>query len=238
MSGVKISSSEPVSALKSIPIIECGEPLVDYLRACPGLIGDDPVFDYHRESLLRQGVVERLEQAVRATPAGFRLVILEGWRGMHIQHRMYLTALEFWRKRHPDWSEVALRRAANRFTAPPDHPRVPPPHTTGGALDIGLQFADGSRCDFHSPFERRDPESFPTDVSGLIAEARYHRDLLRSILGEVGITNYPSEYWHFSYGDQGWAYRGGHPNAIYGPIMPPDWIPDPQDQEDLPLARA
>lgn len=238
MSGPKISPAEPVSVLKSIPIIECGEPLVDYLKAIPELLNDEPVFAYHRETLLRQSVVERLAKAVQATPPEFKLIILEGWRGLHIQQRMYLTALEHWRKRHPDWSDVALRRAANRFTAPPDYPRVPPPHTTGGALDIGLRRADGSRCDFHSPYERSDPLSFPTDAKSLSEKARFHRDLLRSILHEAGITNYPSEYWHFSYGDQGWAYRGGHPNAIYGPVEPPDWCPDPRDVLDKPLVSA
>lgn len=238
MSGTKISPSEPVSALKSIPIIECGEPLIDYLEACPGLLHDDPVFDYHRETLLRRSVVERLAAAVQATPPEFSLVILEGWRGIHIQQRMYLTALEYWRKRHPEWSDATLRRAVNRFTAPTDHPRVPPPHTTGGALDIGLRHTDGSRCDFHGPYERSDPRSFPTDVKGLGQEARCHRDLLRSILEAVGITNYPSEYWHFSYGDQGWAYRGGHPKAIYGPVEPPNWKPHPSDVVDRALVRA
>jgi D-alanyl-D-alanine dipeptidase len=48
----------------------------------------------------------------------------------------------------------------------------------------------------------------------------------------AGITNYPSEYWHWSYGDQGWAYRGGEPNALYGAITPAGWTPAPEDESD------
>ena len=46
-------------------------------------------------------------------------------------------------------------------------------------------------------------------------------------MSSTGLTNYPSEYWHWSYGDQGWAYRGGHPAALYGMIEPPGWTTQP-----------
>ena len=39
---------------------------------------------------------------------------------------------------------------------------------------------------------------------------------LGAALLEGGLTNYPSEYWHWSYGDQGWAYRTGANQALYG----------------------
>jgi D-alanyl-D-alanine dipeptidase len=34
---------------------------------------------------------------------------------------------------------------------------------------------------------------------------------------QQGFTNLPSEWWHFDYGDQLWAYYGAHPHAHYGP---------------------
>ena len=54
-------------------------------------------------------------------------------------------------------------------------------------------------------------------------------------LVSAGLTNYPSEYWHWSYGDQGWAYRGGLPNAIYGATTPVGWSMDPGDDHEGPL---
>jgi len=234
---VRISPTEPVYALRRIPIRECGEPLVNYLELCPLLIHDQPVFDYHRETLLRKGVAERLCQAAEHLPKGIRLAILEGWRGLHIQRRMYRRSWEWWQQRHPEWSETTLKRVVNRLTAPPNHPRVPPPHLTGGALDVGLVREDGTPLDLVSPYERLDPRSFVSDAPLLDDEARANRELLRKTLEAVGITNYPSEYWHFSYGDQGWAYRGQHPAAIYGPIEPPNWRPDPRDDIEAPVRR-
>jgi D-alanyl-D-alanine dipeptidase len=65
--------------------------------------------------------------------------------------------------------------------------------------------------------------------------AALHRRILSDAILPTGITNYPSEYWHWSYGDQGWAYRGGHPHAIYGPVTPTGYVPPEGDDVDEPL---
>ena len=74
---------------------------------------------YKREALLRQGVAERLAEAAESLPEGYTLAVVEGWRPPHIQRRMYLAAWNRWKERRPDWSDAALRRLVNRFTAPP-----------------------------------------------------------------------------------------------------------------------
>ena len=111
---------------------------------------------------------------------------------------------------------------------------VPPPHTTGAAFDLAL-YRDGEPVDLHSPYEWRDPEAFPFDSPALSETTRRNRAILAEAFEGTGITNYPSEYWHWSYGDQGWAYRGGHAHALYGPVTPPGWTPDPRDEIDAPL---
>lgn len=234
----RISISEPVSELRKIPIRECGEELVNYLDFCPILIHDRPRFDYRRETLLRRTVAEKLCQAAHALPKALRFAIVEGWRGPHIQRRMYLRTWNFFKERHPDWTETQLKRTVNRFTAPANHPKVPPPHSTGGALDLILADESGRPMELHSPYETFDPRAYPMFAKGLTEEAIENRRILREALASVGITNYPSEYWHYSYGDQGWAYRGGHPHAIYGPVTPPGWAPDPADDHDGPVVRV
>lgn len=226
-----------MTALRRIKIEECGEPLVDFREFCPEVVFMPPIFVYRRETLLRRGVAERLRDVARAIPGGYRLGIYEGWRPPHIQRRMYRWSWNRFAERHPEWSDVQLRRVVNRFTAPPDA-AVPPPHSTGGALDVTLLDADGGPVDFCAPYERRDPRAFPFDAPGIGEAARKHRAILRAAMEAGGITNYPSEYWHYSYGDQGWAYRGGHPHAIYGRIVPPGWIPEPADDTDAPLEYA
>lgn len=231
--GKKYSMSEPVTDLRHIKIVDNGEPLVNYLLQCPRLLMSKPRWSYHRVSLLRKGVADRLCRAAEALPDGYRLAVVEGWRPSYIQHRMYISGWQRWKERHPDWSDAQLRRVVNRFIAPL-HGRVPPPHSTGAALDVLLADADGNELDHTSPFQPYDPKAYPTATKGLSDEARRHRDILSEALATSGLTNYPSEWWHWSYGDQGWAYRTGDPSAVYDRIEPADWSGHPDDMnEDL-----
>ncbi|HWP32081.1 MAG TPA: M15 family metallopeptidase [Fimbriimonadales bacterium] len=230
----KVSPNEPVSELRKIKIIECGEPLVDFLEMCPEILWAKPVWNYTREHLLRLSVAERLCKAARNLPKGYRLAVVEGWRPLHIQRRMHLSAYLRWKERHPDWSPAQLKRFTNRFTAPIDK-KVPPPHTTGGAVDVRLCDENGNELDMISPYKTGEPRAYPFDAKNLSKEARKNRRILKEVMESAGITNYPSEYWHYSYGDQGWAYRGGHPYAIYGLIEPPGYKPPQGEDVDEPL---
>jgi D-alanyl-D-alanine dipeptidase len=222
------SRAEPVTELRHIPIRESGEPLVDLLRFKPSLRWDNPRFKYRRETYARLSLAEKLAQADAALPAGYRLALIECWRAPTIQRRMYKAVWKRFQETNPDWSESKLRRVVNQFTAPMDL-KVPPPHTTGGAVDLTLIGPDGEPCDMQSPFEIFDPIGFFFDAKGLSDAARRHREIIRAALTSTGITNYPSEYWHWSYGDQGWAYRGGHQHALYGPATPEGWQVAPED---------
>lgn len=229
-----ISISEPVSQLRKVKIFENHEPLVDFLQICPLLELDKPQFNYRRETLVRQSVAEKLCEATKLLPKGIKIAVLEGWRAPAIQQRMYQTMFEKFKAMHPKWTEVGLRRETDKFVAPMDA-IVPAPHTTGGALDLALIDSSGNPVDTISPFAANDSIGFPLDVPGLSQVARDNRAILVDVLKEVDLTNYPSEYWHFSFGDQGWAYRGSHDNALYGAITPPGWEPDPNDLSNEPL---
>lgn len=240
------SPAEPVYALRRIPIRECGEPLVDFTKACPKLILAEPVFEYRRATMVRESVAKMLDRASRSLPKGFHLGIIEGWRPRYIQRRMWQTSWMRFKKLHPEWTELQLKRINNRYVAPPDAV-VPPPHSTGGAVDVMLVDANGHRIDHHTPYRVFDPKAYMAQPKGLSEVAARNRAILREAMLGAGMTNYPSEWWHWSYGDQGWAYRGsqgpntgptGEPVAIYGRIdEPEDWEPVAEDDTDEPLVR-
>lgn len=231
----RVSITEPVTDLKRVPIRECGEALVDYRQVCPELCLERMRFDYERAYLAREGLARRLCLANEyLMKRGYRLSILECWRPAHIQRRMYLASWARFKEMHPDWSDTKLKRLVNRFTAPPDHV-VPPPHSTGGAVDLWLADMSGQTLNHRDPYEMRDPAGFLFDAPKLTDEARRHRDLLAEALVSTGVTNYPSEYWHWSYGDQGWAYRGGHEAALYGRVSPEGYVAPVKDDIDGPL---
>ena len=48
--------------------------------------------------------------------------------------------------------------------------------------------------------------------------ARANCELLARALRGAGLVNYPTEWWHWSYGDRYWALVSGAPAAMYGPV--------------------
>ncbi len=229
------SKAEPVTELRKIKITECGEELIDFLTLCPELQMARPRFNYRRETLLRRTPAEMLQRAnIELMKKGFRIQIIEGWRAPLIQKRMYAAVWNHFSVRHPEWSPIKLKRTVNQFTAPLDK-NVPPPHSTGGAVDVSITDLAGNPVDVLSPYREHDTRGFFMDAPDLMEKARSNRSILSDALTSQGLTNYPSEYWHWSYGDQGWAYRGGHTNAIFDSITPEGWTPATEDDTDEPL---
>jgi D-alanyl-D-alanine dipeptidase len=215
------AAGESLRALNRIRIVDSGEPLVDFIALCPSLrfAETHPLFEYERARLLRVSVAEMLCKAQDLLPAGLFLQIVEGWRSPEAQRMMYRATYDEYRRRHPDWPEAMLRRQTNRFSAPPEA-RTPPPHTTGGAVDLHLVDAQGQMLDMTSPFDLHDRGSAAMTARGLSENARKNRALLAQVLTAVGLTNYASEWWHWEYGTSAWALRTGRDTAIYGQTQP------------------
>lgn len=216
---------EHIDDLIPIPIEDNGEPLVDVFAICPQLswMQKSPRFDFPRSGLARESVAHMLAHAQSLMPSGLRLEIIGILRSFDIQKQMYDIVTQETREKHPDWSEDYLRQYVNVFSAPPIWD-TPPPHTTGGAVDLFIVDENGERLDMVSPFEMG-WDSAPTYIKGLSDIARRNRDLLIRVLEPTGLTNFPGEWWHWSYGEPGWALRGGHRAALYGAV-PEDQIPE------------
>lgn len=199
-----------------IPVHECGEPLVDVRRDGVLLMDPrrrDPAADYAH---LREGVLARLVKAQEALPAGLRLLFVEGYRPPALQRSYFEGYAAGLRADHPGWSAEEVRSAASRYVSPPEIA----PHSAGAAVDLTLADADGRELDLGTRINANPEESAGacyTGAPGISAEARANRRVLGAALGSAGLVNYPTEWWHWSYGDRYWALRGGQPAALYGP---------------------
>lgn len=201
-------------AVADIAVRDRGEPLAD-LREIDALRLDgrlaDPAGAY---ALLRSGVAERLLKAQTFLPHGLRLLIIEGYRPAALQRQYFDAHVGRLRARHPDAPEADLRRRAARYVAPPHVA----PHVAGAAVDLTLCTVDGVELPMGTVVNDTDTTDCHTDAPGANGEARHNRRLLCDALSEAGLVNYPSEWWHWSYGDRYWAYATGAQHAIYGPI--------------------
>lgn len=57
-----------------------------------------------------------------------------------------------------------------------------------------------------------------TASAGIGTPAGENRRMLGAALSAAGLVNYPSEWWHWSYGDRYWAFATKAGNACYGPV--------------------
>lgn len=213
------SFGEPLTKLRAVPIEDNGEPLVDPCTLSERLrfASKHPKFQElndRRTPKVRRRVAEMLARAAEALPEGIDIEIIEGFRPIAQQRLMYEHLRNEFRAKHPEWNNATLNRITNTLSAPPGD-KSPPPHTTGAAVDLVLIDAKtGEPLDMTSPYEW-DERSAPTRLPGLSPLAQKNRDLLVQTLEAAGLTNYAGEWWHWSYGDQGWALRVGAPKAIY-----------------------
>ena len=203
-----------------MPIEECDEPLID-LRDDRRLLIDtrlaDPAGHFAH---VRAGVAERLARAADSTPNGRRLLVIEGYRSPALQRRYFREYSARLAVEHPDWPAAEIRTLASRFVSPPEDV---PPHSTGGAVDVTLVDARGVEVDLGTPYDADPGESGGrcyTDATGLRPAARENRRVLVRLMRDAGFVNYPTEWWHWSFGDRYWAYVQGCGAARYGTIEP------------------
>ncbi|MBF8188913.1 M15 family metallopeptidase [Nonomuraea sp. K274] len=199
----------------SIPVRECGEPLADVrgrLRV-DGRLADDAGAYAH----LRRGLLDRLERAERGLPEGFHLLIVEGYRPIATQRRIFDGYRAELQTTFPEMSPEEAYIAASRYVSPVDVA----PHTAGAAVDLTLCAPDGTEYDMGTQVndnpEQSDGACY-TAAPNISADARVHRKLLAAALEPVGLVNYPTEWWHWSYGDRYWAMSTQAGDARYGPV--------------------
>ncbi len=204
---------EPFGLLNRIPIVECGEPLVDIRDACPHVLLRPGTLPY-----LRQTAALMLNRAQDALPEGYRFTVSTALRTLEMQANMYWHNYNRLKTEKPHLPTSALRRITNKYFAPPDA-KAPPGHTTGGAVDVGLVGPDFHQLDMVAP--TKGWEAAYTWSSLLGEESLRNRMMLIEALLAVGFSNCRDEWWHWSYGDNAWSVRMGCSVAMYGLIAPP-----------------
>lgn len=203
-----IGAGRPLPADATMPkaLLPCeslDEPMVP-LRSvrCVDAYHHLGIVDAPRDLVAREQVVERLYQAQAGLPAGFSFVVLDAWRDRELQAALV------------DHYKEELGGDLNGYVADPMSTTMRPPHVVGGALDLTLAYggrplALGSEYD-----EFADVAHFDAFESADSLVRRLRR-LMAGALLDAGFAPLPTEWWHWSYGDDVWAAFYGHPASLY-----------------------
>ena len=209
----------------AIPIEENDEPLIDIRNYSDLLYGPSPeIEDNQHYTFMRESVFAKLLAAQQLLPSRLRFCLYEGLRTIAVQEYIYTQRWNAVRKLLPQASEQEIYLEAIKIISPvkmPDGSINIPPHSTGAAVDVYL--VDAAT---HAPVEMgllvvdwlADPEGTlsQADSSHISIEAKENRQLMAEVLRAQEFVNYPTEYWHWSYGDRYWAYMQNAPSAFFG----------------------
>jgi D-alanyl-D-alanine dipeptidase len=190
----------------AVPVRDCGEPLTAL----------DESFGSCR-ALVRLSVARRLALARDALPRGVGLRVVDGYRTAAAQRAIIGSYAAQVRLSHPAAGAMTLERLTSRFVAP----LAVAPHVAGAAADLTLVDSAGRELDLGTPVDATPEQSEGAcyfDAPRVSRQARANRELLAQALRGAGLVNYPTEWWHWSYGDRYWALATGAPAALYGPV--------------------
>ncbi|MDM7952098.1 MAG: M15 family metallopeptidase [Cyanobium sp. CZS 25K] len=229
----------PLRPWSPIPIEDDGDPLLDLpaslwrLEPHPYQALGAPYGPGASPFRLRRGVIDRLVRAqglLQRQRPDWRLAIFDAWRPIAVQAFMVRQAFREacgQRGLDPDQAGAAQKAVAeevDRFWAPPSRdPATPPPHSTGAAVDLTLAEASGRPLAMGGEIDAIGAISEPDHHAGAApgteaAEWHARRRLLAAVMAAAGFAQHPNEWWHFSHGDQLWAWRCQEPRARYGGV--------------------
>ena len=227
---------------QTMAIQECGEPLISLptepfslVRPHPYQVLGAPYGD-RSPYWLRASVVKALLQAqtyLQRLHPDWCIQIFDAYRPIPVQQFMVNhTAHELAQKQGQTFKQLPpvgqqdiLTQVYQFWAAPSLDPKTPPPHSTGAAVDVTLAHANGQSVDMGSPIDeistRSHPDFFQHSSDQDHQHFHVHRCQLRQVLKQAGFQQHPNEWWHFSKGDQLWAWlemqeNGGPCHAYYG----------------------
>ena len=219
-----------------IPIKDCGERLIAIPLDSFSVELPHPYVklgaEYGAKSpyCLRQGVVEALFQAqflIEKRYPRWKIQIYDAYRPVGVQQFMVnytfnslVKDLELQEEQLSAQQRQDLWNRVYRLWAAPslDH-KMPPPHSTGAAVDVTIVNEQGERLNMGGEFdelsERSHPDYYVSDQDGDSQQYHFNRQLIYRAMTNAGFCRHPEEWWHFSLGVQMWAWQHNqhHPNA-------------------------
>ncbi|MCC5629047.1 D-alanyl-D-alanine dipeptidase [Nostoc sphaeroides CHAB 2801] len=233
-------------AYHQIPIFECGEPIIAIPLELFAVESPHPYeklgapYSDRSPYYLRKSVIENLLQAqnyLNLLHPNWRIQIFDAYRPIAVQQFMVdysfaqavqdrgLTDAEL----SPNQRQEIWEAVYEIWAVPSLDEKTPPPHSTGAAVDVTLVDDKRQIINMGSPIDEMSERSHPDYYANFDHQQaqKYHtyRQLLGDVMLKAGFQRNPREWWHFSVGDQMWAWLNNQSNpanpviARYGRVL-------------------
>lgn len=247
-----------------IPIVESGEPLLPipegtFARQVPhayealGAPYGEVSPYFVREQVL--AALLNAQQVLEQQQPDWQIFIFDAYRPVAVQEFMVNHAFEealaqadLRRDQLTSAQEQQLWEQVMEIWALPSlDPKTPPPHSTGGAVDVTLYDRNTRQpVDMGSPIDELSARSQPSYFTHLAHDptlsaaertaariADEHRQLLHQVMTAAGFQRHLGEWWHFCLGDQMWAWltqeQGRDTITVSVPLGRPEDLAPPSE---------
>jgi zinc D-Ala-D-Ala dipeptidase len=206
---------------QKVPIAECHEPLVEissqFDRVTPHPYAKlGAPYGEKSPFFVRQEILDRLIQAdstLQKLQPGWKIQIFDAYRPVAVQQFMVdYTLTELVNANglkletlSETQKEEFLKQVYQFWAMPNPNPETPPPHSTGAAIDVTLIDESGNVINMGSEIDEISERSFPNHFPPN-SEYYRNRQILKNAMISAGFKQHWNEWWHFSHGDQIWAW--------------------------------
>lgn len=195
----------------AIPIQESHEILIDLKDQNILQFGPPPECEETKDcyTKLRKTIYEKLCKAQENLPHGWKFKIYEGYRSLDVQDILFNWISAKIDRENPGLDLKTRFEKITQLVSPLktlEGKINVPAHNTGAAVDLELLDTDGNLVDLGMEVKDwilLDPQYSQTHSPLISRQAQSNRDILLEVMRAQDFVNYPSEFWHFSYGDRG-----------------------------------
>lgn len=205
-----------------VKLVSTGKILIEPNWTIPGDFEGGMYADYIAEHpeydgvYVRSTLVEKLEQAANSLDESYQLVIRAGHRPIAVQKRLLKECADDFKQDNPGTTDHEALEHARTYVSDPDI--TLPPHVCGAAVDVEIKNkVTGEYLDFGNAMNDDNEKSF-LYYENLTNEQKANRSMLVRAMLDAGFASCKPEWWHFSYGDQVWAWFYGKEQSLYSPI--------------------
>ena len=181
---------------------DCREELIDISTSfnCAQAYFDAGWQHSMKQTYLRSGIAQRLHNVNASLPEGLSIFVFDGWRPLALQSELFEAA----------YGDANLPPG---FLAEPSKEiSLPPPHVSGGSVDLTLSYRDTPLA-LGTSFDNFDEDAAIMAFEETDSIVRRLRRLLYSSMRRQEFIVYSGEWWHFEYGTPRWAAISGLPGC-------------------------